>query len=157
MDQLIDASNLGGTAELYAIQNGDAIIKTGRSDAPFKKVRISATYPITLGIDPIVLETDDPGDETQPETTGPGQDTVQETAQNLPTRPGPGDEITAAAPETSAQEAETAAPAPTEAPTEAPQTEAVQAGPAEVVAGGPGGEVIETSPQPVEQKGPGEP
>ena len=155
VDQLIDASNLGGTAELYAIQNGDAIIKTGRSDTPFKKVRISATYPITLGIDPIVLETDDPGEETQPETTGPGQDTVQETAQTLPTRPGPGDEITAAAPESSAQEAETAAP--TEAPTEAPQTEAAQAGPAEVVAGGPGGEVIETSPQPVEQKGPGEP
>ena len=148
VDQLVDASDLGGSVELYSIQNGEAVVKTGRSDAPFKKVRISATYPITLGIDPIVLEADDPETGTE---TGPGNDTVQETAQTLPTRPGPGSEMTAAAPESSAQEAETVAPA------EAPQTEAVQAAPAEVVTGGPGGEAIETSPQPAEQKGPGEP
>ena len=67
VDVIYDASKLGSGCTLYAIQDGYAIVKTGDSAEPFKKAKIAASYPLAIGIDPVVLTKD--GDETVEDST----------------------------------------------------------------------------------------
>ncbi|MDO4962342.1 MAG: hypothetical protein Q4E57_10920 [Eubacteriales bacterium] len=64
VDILSDARGSGNKCTLYSIQNGNAIVKTGDSSQVFKTVSLKATYPLAIGVDPIMLESDDPQSET---------------------------------------------------------------------------------------------
>ena len=50
VDAIYDAYGLGSKCELYAIQDGYAVFNTSSG---FKKARISSSYPIAPGVDPI--------------------------------------------------------------------------------------------------------
>ncbi len=169
VDTLIDAEQVGGVAELYGISGGEAIIRTPEYSEPFKKVRLSATYPLTVGIDPIVLEEDDPGTETEAETAaGPESavevSTAETTAVIKPTKEssqssggavvsdGPGSGAEASAGTSSQAPAETSAEAGSGSSSEAEIANAPDGDSAEVGIGAAPG-VINSY---VEKKGPGE-
>ena len=71
VDLLADTAYVGSRAELYAIRGGEAYIRTDDSLLPFRKVRISGGTPLAAGVDPVVLETDEPA-EDESQADGPG-------------------------------------------------------------------------------------
>ncbi len=160
VDSLIDADQIGSVGELYGINGGEAILRTPEASAPFTKVRLTATYPLTVGIDPIVLEEDDPGITGEVESTsgtavdvGTGETVaiIKPTAENggavVADGPGGGTETAAAA--SSSTETAAAASSSSEGAelSNAPDADSAQTG----IGAAPG--VINNH---VEQKGPGE-
>ncbi len=55
VDMIYDTEDLGSTCTLYSIQDGYAVVKTADSAEPYRKVKIAASYPIAVGIDPIAV------------------------------------------------------------------------------------------------------
>lgn len=74
VDVIYDASKLGSGCTLYSIQDGYAIVKTDDSNEPFKKAKISASYPIAVGIDPIDIT----AEEGQGESESSSSDSTNE-------------------------------------------------------------------------------
>ncbi len=53
VDMIYDTEDLGSVCTLYSIQDGYAVVKTANSAEPYKKVKIAASYPIAVGVDPV--------------------------------------------------------------------------------------------------------